>query len=94
MSACEAVLAKAKDLHVDECEAFFAERKIITVRITDSEIAEIKQNMERSLAVRIIHEKKISSAKTSNVEKNDIVDRKSTRLNSSHIQKSRMPSSA
>ena len=74
MSACEAVLTKAKALHVDECEAFFAERKIITVRITDSEIAEIKQNMERSLAIRIIHEKKIGSAKTSNVEKNDIVE--------------------
>lgn len=74
MSACEAALSKAKALHIDECETFFAERKIITVRITDSEIAEIKQNQERSLAVRIIHQKRIGSATTSNLDKNDVVE--------------------
>ncbi len=74
MSVCEAVLSKAKALHIDECEAFFAERKIVTVRITDSEIAEIKQNQERSLAVRIIHQKRMGSATTSNLDKNDIVE--------------------
>ena len=74
MSACEAVLSKARALHIDECEAFYADRKIITVRITDSEIAEIKQNLERSLAVRIIHQKKIGSARTSNIDTNDIVE--------------------
>ncbi len=74
MSACEKVLSKAKSLHLDECEAFFVERKITTVRITDSEIAELKQNQERGLAVRIIHEKRIGSAKTTNFE-NNIVEK-------------------
>ena len=74
MSACDAALSKAKALHIDEYEAFFAERKIITVRITDSEIAEVKQNQEKSLAVRIIHQKRIGSATTSNLDKNDVVE--------------------
>ena len=74
MSACEAVLSKAKALHIDEYEAFFADRKIVTVRITDSEIAEIKQNQESSLAVRIIHQKRIGSSTTSNLENNDVVE--------------------
>lgn len=74
MSASDAVLSKAKSLHVDECEAFFADRKIITVRITDSDIAEIKQNQERSLAVRVIHQKRIGSAKTSNPYQKDLVE--------------------
>jgi PmbA protein len=75
LSVCEAVLSKAKVLHIDECETFFVERKIITVRITDSEIAEIKQNQERALAVRLIHQKRIGSAKTSNLdESNKVVE--------------------
>ncbi|MDE1813018.1 MAG: TldD/PmbA family protein, partial [Thaumarchaeota archaeon] len=43
---------------------------IITVRITDSEIAEIKHNQEESVAVRIINQKKIMSGSSSSVEKN------------------------
>ncbi|MGH9999229.1 MAG: TldD/PmbA family protein [Nitrosopumilaceae archaeon] len=74
MSSCDAVLSKAKALRIDEYEAFFAERKIITVRMTDSEIAEVKQNQERSLAVRIIHQKRIGSATTSNLDNNDVVE--------------------
>lgn len=74
MSACEKVLSKAKSLHLDECEVFFVERKITTIRITDSEIAELKQNQERGIAVRVIHEKRIGSAKTTNFE-NNIVER-------------------
>lgn len=68
MSACEAALSKAKNLKINECEAFFAERKVITIRITDSEIAEVKQNQEKALAVRIIHQKRIGSAKTTNMD--------------------------
>ena len=68
MSACEKILSKAKSLNLDECEAFYVERKVTTIRITDSEIAELKRNQERSLAVRIIHEKRIGSAKTTNFE--------------------------
>ena len=96
MSACDAVLSKAKALHIDECEAFFAERKIITIRITDSEIAEVKQNQERSLAVRIIHQKRIGSATTSNIDKNDVVESalKSTSLVKSKDYWKSLPHSA
>ena len=71
MSACEKVLSKANSLHLDECEAFFVERKITTIRITDSEIAELKQNQERGLAIRTIHKKRIGSARTTNFESID-----------------------
>jgi PmbA protein len=65
---CEQILRKAKSLHLDECEAVSVLKKVITVRITDSEIAEIKQNNEQSLAVRIIHEKKFLSARANNFD--------------------------
>ncbi|MEE8255274.1 MAG: DNA gyrase modulator, partial [Nitrosopumilaceae archaeon] len=69
MSACEAALTRAKNLHIDECEAIFVQKKIFTVRITDSEIAEIKQNQDRNLGIRVINQKKISSAQTNNPDK-------------------------
>lgn len=62
MSRCDDILEKAKSLHLDECEVASIEKKITTVRITDSEIAEIKQNFDRSIGIRIIHQKKILSA--------------------------------
>lgn len=68
MSACEKALTHAKNLKIDECESIFSQRKIITVRITDSEIAEIKQNQEKSLGIRVINQKRISSAQTTNIE--------------------------
>jgi PmbA protein len=68
LSACEKALTHAKNLKIDECESVFSQRKIITVRITDSEIAEIKQNLEKSLGIRVIHQKRISSAQTTNIE--------------------------
>ena len=68
MSACEKALSHAKNLNIDECESIFSQRKIITVRITDSEIAEIKQNLEKTVGVRVINKKRISSAQTSNLE--------------------------
>ena len=68
MSACERALVHAKRLNLDECEVVFADRKITTIRITDSEIAEIKQNLEQNLGIRIIHNKKISSAQTRIIE--------------------------
>lgn len=69
MSACEAALTRAKNLHIDECEAIFVQKKIFTVRITDSEIVEIKQNQDRNLGIRVINQKKISSAQTNNPDK-------------------------
>ena len=72
MPICEHILRKAENMHVDECAAGAIHKKVTTVRITDSEIAEIKQNNEQSLAVRIIHEKRILSARTNNFESFDI----------------------
>lgn len=69
MSYCDDILTRSKSLHVDECEAVSIQKKIITVRITDSEIAEIKHNQEESVAVRIINQKKIMSGSSSSVEK-------------------------
>jgi len=68
LSACDRALTHAKNLKIDECESVFSQRKIITVRITDSEIAEIKQNHEKSLGIRVINQKKISAAQTTNIE--------------------------
>jgi PmbA protein len=68
LSACERALTHAKNLKIDECESVFSQRKIITVRITDSEIAEIKQNQEKSLGIRVINKKRISSAHSTNIE--------------------------
>ena len=67
MSA-HAALDHAKKLHIDECEAVLVKKRIITVRITDSDIAEIKQNQDENLGIRLIHDKKISSAQTSNLD--------------------------
>lgn len=69
MSHYDSIIEKASRLHLDECEATFIKKKIITVRITDSEIAEIKQNFDKSLAIRVIDKKKILSARTSKLDK-------------------------
>jgi len=61
---CEDILKSSKALHLEECEAISIQKNITTVRITDSEIAEIKHNQEDSVAVRIIHEKKIMSSRS------------------------------
>ena len=61
-------MTHAKKLDIDECEIVFLQKKIITIRITDSEIAEIKQNQSNEFGIRVIHQKKISSAQTNNTE--------------------------
>ncbi len=70
MSYCDDILAKSRALHLDECEIVYIQKKITTVRITDSEIAEIKQNQEESVAVRIIDKKRIISGRSSVNERN------------------------
>ena len=85
MSACDRALSHAKNLHIEECEAIFVQKKIITVRITDSEIAEIKQNYDKNLGVRVINKKRISSAGTSNP--NDAVKIVELALDSSNLAK-------
>ncbi len=66
MSFCDSVLNKAKALQLDEFEVVTIEKKTTTARITDSEIAELKQNYNKSVAVRIIHDKRILSSKAQN----------------------------
>lgn len=74
MSVCDDVVSYARKANVDECESILCSKKIITVRITDSEIAEIKESHEKSLGVRLIHKKRISCSQTTALEPNKIVD--------------------
>ena len=66
MSAFERALNHAKNQKIDECELLFSKRKITTIRITDSEISELKQNFDENYGIRLIHQKKIAAAQTSN----------------------------
>ena len=68
MSIAEKALNHSKKIGIDECEIVLVKKKITTVRITDSEIAEIKQNFDESYGVRIIHQKKIASCQTTDKE--------------------------
>jgi PmbA protein len=65
------VISAAKN--ADECESVFCTKRIITIRITDSEIAEIKENYESSIGVRIIQDKKISSAQSTILDPEKII---------------------
>ena len=69
MSALEKVLNHSKKIGINECEIVFLKKKVTTVRITDSEIIEIKQNFEEDYGIRLIHEGKIASIQTTNPEK-------------------------
>lgn len=66
MSAFEKASKYSRKLNLDECEIISTLRKITTVRITDSEIFELKQNFEKSYGIRIVNDKKITSFQTSN----------------------------
>lgn len=66
MSAFDRALSHSKKLRFDECEISTVAKKITTVRITDSEIAELKQSHERSFGMRVINGKRIASYQTSN----------------------------
>ncbi len=66
MSALDKALNHSKNIGINECEIVIVKKKIITVRITDSEIAEIKQNFDENYGIRLIHDKKIASIQTTN----------------------------
>ena len=66
MPALEKALNHSRKRGIDECEVTSVKKKIITVRITDSEIVEIKENFGREFGIRLIHEKKIASIQTTN----------------------------
>jgi len=72
LSILEKALSHSKKRGMDECEIVTVEKKTTTVRITDSEIVEIKQNFDKKYGIRIIHQKKIVSIQTTdsqNIEK-------------------------
>ena len=68
MSALEKAIIHSKNIGIDECEVVVVKKNITTVRITDSEIVEIKQNFDKNYGIRIIHQKKITSIQTTNKE--------------------------
>jgi len=82
LSALEKALSNAKKLKIDECEVTSVKKKIITVRITDSEIVEIKQNFDQSFGIRLINDKKIASLQTTNEEEIEQTMLKSLRASS------------
>jgi len=69
LPALEKALSHSKKIGIDECDIIKVKKKITTVRITDSEIAEIKQNFDESFGIRLIQNKKITSIETTNEEK-------------------------
>jgi PmbA protein len=68
LSALEKAIIHSKNIGIDECEVVIVKKNITTVRITDSEIVEIKQNFDKNYGVRIIHQKKMTSIQTTNKE--------------------------
>ena len=68
MSALEKAITYSKKAGIDECEIVSVKKNITTVRITDSEIVEIKQNFDENFGIRLIHNKKIASIQTTNEE--------------------------
>ena len=66
MSALEKALNHSKKRGIDECEIVQVKKKIATIRITDSKIAEIKKNIDESFGIRLIHGKKIATIQTTN----------------------------
>jgi PmbA protein len=68
LSALEKALSHSKKIGIDECDVIRIKKKITTVRITDSEIAEIKQNFDERFGIRLIQNKKITSMETTNEE--------------------------
>ena len=75
MSALDKAVTHSKNKGIDEFEIIAIKKNITTVRITDSEIVEIKQNFDKNYGARLIHQKKITSLQTTNIENiTDIID--------------------
>lgn len=79
---CDELVSFAQKIS-DECESVFCAKKIITIRITDSEIAEIKETHESSIGVRVVKDKKISSAQSTVLDPKRLVE--TTIKNSSNL---------
>ena len=82
MSALEKAITYSNKIGVDECEIIKIIKNITTVRITDSEIVEIKQNFDQNYGIRLIQQKKIASIQTTSNEKiSDGIDKGLKRSN-------------
>jgi len=68
LSICSDVISFAVKSGADECESVLCTKKTITIRITDSEIAEIKENYSKSVGIRIIKDKKIAAAQSTTLD--------------------------
>ena len=69
MFAFDDAFNHSKKLGIDECEISIVDKKTTTVRITDSEIAELKQSWDKSFGLRIINQKKIASCQTNDEDR-------------------------
>jgi PmbA protein len=78
--ALDKALDHSRKLKIDECEIVHVRRKITTVRITDSEIFELKKNLDEKYGIRLIQNKKISSIQTSNENEINKLIEKSLRI--------------
>ncbi|MCY4490403.1 MAG: TldD/PmbA family protein [Thaumarchaeota archaeon] len=68
MSSFEGSIEYFGNRGFDECEITKVTKDIVTIRITDSNVAEIKHNFEENFGVRIIHRKRIISYQTEKLE--------------------------
>lgn len=76
MSVSDKILEKAKSSGIEELEVINVKKKILTVRITSSEIFEVKQNQEEKTGIRMIDKKRIASAQTTgNIDIGKIIER-------------------
>lgn len=75
MSICDKILTHSINLGVNECESILSSKKILTVRIIDSEIAEIKENQEKTVGVRLVSDRKIGTVKSTTLEPTKIIER-------------------
>lgn len=85
MSAFDKASKYSDKFQIDECEIVFVKKKITTIRITDSEVVEIKENFDESFGVRLIQGKKISSFQT--INEKEIEDNIERSLNTSKYLK-------
>jgi len=77
LSAFEKALNHSKKIGIDECEIVFSKRKVTTVRITDSNIAELKQNFDESYGIRLIKDKKIFATQSNEDKLENIIEESS-----------------
>ena len=64
MSALEKAVNHSKKSGIDECEIVCVKKKVITIRITDSKIVEVKENQDEDYGLRLILDKRITSIQT------------------------------